>query len=99
MKKLLALGVTVFLSVFVVLMEIDVDKGTSLTCNEPTEEQILGRGRDKYSVEESKKLMLQKDPVTDWTLVCTNYCYEWRVIKWMDYVTCVQTRVVRIEFL
>lgn len=99
MKKLLALGITIFLGVFIVLMEIDLDKGTSLTCNEPTKEQVLGRGSDKYNIEESKKLIDQKEPITDWRLECSDYCYEWRVIKWMDYVTCVQTRVVNIKFL
>lgn len=87
MKKLLALGATVLLSVFLVLVEIDIEEGTSMTCNEPNYEQNIGN-------EEAKRSLGSKVPITDWELVCSDYCHEWRVIKWMDCVTCVETRVV-----
>ena len=94
MKKLLALGATVLLSAFLVLIELDIDEGTSMICNEPTMEQVLEEEDNNHSIEEAAKLMEQKDPITDWRLECSDYCYEWRIVKWMDYVTCVQTRVV-----
>ena len=97
MKKLLALGITALLSVFIVLIEIDIEKGTSMSCNEPTKEQILKEENTEYNEEEAAALMDQKEPITDWVLECSDYCYEWRVIEWMDYVTCVQTRVVKQE--
>jgi len=94
MKKLLALGATVLLSVFLVLIEIDLEEGTSMICNEPEYEQNLGDNTTLYNEEAVTELLNTKDPITEWELLCSDYCHEWRVIRWMDYITCVETRVV-----
>ena len=95
MKKLLALGATVLLSVFLMLVEIDIEEGTSMTCNKPEHELNLGEDETVYSDEAAKLLLDDKKPITDWEIICTDYCHEWRVIRWMSYVTCVETRVIK----
>jgi hypothetical protein len=97
MRKLLVFGATVLLSVYIVLVEINPEEGTSMYCNGPAYETTLGPDYEgENSTEEITKLLDTIEPLTEWIIldnICL-VCAEWRAIRWMNYVTCVQNRLI-----